>query len=225
MINIYALSDLHGLLLEKEFFEETVDLVLICGDVSPLKIQANDRKMKKWLLEEFTLWANSLPCEKVLFIAGNHDWFFSRNPIKAHDMFPTNSKITYLQDNLYEYKKEDKIYRIYGTPWCKVFYNWAFMLQDPYLKDIYDKIPYNLDILLTHEQPYGIGDVITAEHLGSVPLLKAIEEKQPRYLFTGHLHSTDHSCLQIKDTKRYNVSILDEEYNLKYFPERLNLNI
>lgn len=218
-MNLYALSDLHGTLPEKESFKEQADLILICGDISPLNIQANDRKMKKWLLEEFIPWANSLPCNKILFIAGNHDWFFYRNPTKAHDMFPVHSKVTYLQDNLYEY--ED--YKIYGTPWCKIFYNWAFMLPDQSLKEIFDKIPNNLDILLTHDQPYGYGDILlqdvpwnTHEHIGNKPLTNAIIEKQPFLLLVGHLHSTEHSSIQIENTIRYNVSIKDEKYNIIY---------
>lgn len=75
-VNIYtmkvtALSDCHGLLLPIEEFKPC-ELVCICGDISPLSIQANHKKMRKWLIKEFKPWCESLPCDKVIFIAGNH---------------------------------------------------------------------------------------------------------------------------------------------------------
>ena len=71
-MKVTALSDCHGLLLPIEEFEPC-ELVCICGDISPLNIQANHKKMRKWLREEFKPWCESLPCDKVIFIAGNHD--------------------------------------------------------------------------------------------------------------------------------------------------------
>ena len=65
---ICAISDLHGILIDIE----PCDLVLICGDTIPLNIQSNSKKTKRWLVNEFKPWCESLPCNKVLFIAGNH---------------------------------------------------------------------------------------------------------------------------------------------------------
>lgn len=65
------MSDLHGTLLPVEDIEPC-ELVCICGDIVPLKIQANNRKTKSWLRNKFKTWCESLPCDKVVFIAGNH---------------------------------------------------------------------------------------------------------------------------------------------------------
>lgn len=70
-LSICALSDLHGYLVPVEDFEPC-ELVCICGDIVPLDIQSNSRKTKQWLKQQFKPWAESLPCNKVLFIAGNH---------------------------------------------------------------------------------------------------------------------------------------------------------
>lgn len=70
-MNVVALSDIHGTLLPIESFKPC-ELVCICGDISPLNIQGAHKKMRKWLVNEFKPWCEKLPCDKVIFIAGNH---------------------------------------------------------------------------------------------------------------------------------------------------------
>lgn len=226
-MKIAAISDLHGDLID---LCEDCEVVFICGDISPLAIQVNDRKMKKWLQEDFKPWCDQLPCDKVCFIAGNHDWIFSRNK-EIRKLFPKDSKITYLfhEDTTYK-SKDGREYRIFGTPYCRQFHNWAFMASDEELQRLYLEIPDNLDILLTHDQPYGYGDVIlqnvywnTGEHIGNKPLTEAVFSRQIKYMFCGHLHSTTHNLVEISNTKRYNVSIKDEYYNIVYKPLYLDI--
>ena len=71
-MKVTALSDLHVTLLPVEYYFEPSELFCIWGDISPLNIQANHKKMRKWLIEELKPWCESLPCDKVIFIAGNH---------------------------------------------------------------------------------------------------------------------------------------------------------
>lgn len=200
------------------------------GHCSP-HIQANSRKTKQWLIEEFKPWCGSLPCNKVIFIAGNHDLHF-KNLDFMYSQFPKDEKVTYLFHESFIYTGTDKKdYRIFGTPYCKLFGNWAFMELDSKLAELYNDIPYNLDILLVHDQPYLYGDVLEVgstpwadgSHIGNKELTKAILEKQPRYMFTAHLHTTTHNCVEIGSTKRYNVSIKDEQYNCVYKPLILNV--
>lgn len=218
------MSDLHGTLFPAEDFDPC-ELICICGDISPLSIQGNHKAMRHWLVKEFKPWCESLPCDKVLFIAGNHD-SVAHNLDFMYSVFPKDSKVTYLFQEEYIYtSREGKNYSIFGTPYCKLFGNWAFMEMDETLEKLYSTIPENLDILLSHDQPYGWGDILmddvawnTGDHIGNKPLAKAILEKQPKYAFVGHLHSTDHSCIEIGKTKRYNVSIKDERYDPVYDP-------
>ena len=224
-MKIIVLSDLHGTLLPVEDYFEPCELVCICGDISPLNIQCNHRKMRQWLCNEFKPWCESLPCNKVIFIAGNHDSALG-NLDFMYSQFPKDEKITYLFHEMYVYtSKSGKEYKIFGTPYCKLFGNWAFMELDVELTKLFDKIPENLDILLTHDQPYGWGDILmdnviwnTGEHIGNKPLAKIILEKKPRFQFNGHLHSCDHSLIEIGDTKHYNVSIKNEKYEPVYNP-------
>lgn len=224
------MSDLHGDLPAVDTFEEC-EVAFICGDISPLNIQANDIEMRKWVVDVFKPWCESLPCHKVYFIPGNHDFLPYRDPGFMYHTFPSDCKAEFLCDDYVEYdSKEGKVYSIYGTPWCKQFLNWPFMGSDEVIAEDFARIPYELDILLTHDQPYGHGDIIlqetpwnTGESIGNKPLLEAVLEKQPKYMFCGHLHSTTHDCVEIGDTKRYNASLKDEEYKMIYKPLYLEI--
>lgn len=220
-MKIYAISDLHGDLPSIDNFEQC-ELVCICGDTVPLNIQSNSRKTRQWLKNEFKTWGESLPCDKVIFIAGNHDLHF--NLAFMYENFSKDAKVTYLFHEKYVYtSKSGKEYSIFGTPYCKQFGNWAYMENDKTLDKLYSQIPEGLDILLTHDQPYGFGDILTedtpwntGESIGNKPLAKVVLEKQPKYMFVGHLHSTTHDCIMINNTKRYNVSIKNERYEPVY---------
>ena len=226
-MKICAMSDLHGYLPELK----PCELVLICGDSVPLEYQASSKKTKKWYDTTFRKWAGELPCDKVLFIAGNHELHFPGKKIIYESLFSKDDKITYLCHSEYIHKSKDgKEYKIFGTPYCKQFMNWAFMYPNEELEKIFKNIPNDLDILISHDNPYGYGDIVLQEcpwadgsHIGNIPLAKAIEEKQPKYQFNGHLHSCDHSLIMIGNTKHYNCSIKDEQYNPVYEPLYLNI--
>lgn len=220
-LNLIGISDLHGLLPN---IDTNCDIVFICGDILPLKIQSNSKKSKKWLQNEFTEWAENLNCKKVVFIGGNHDQYLQRYSKEVKELF--NGHIQYLQDDLIEFSTDNIVkWTIYGTPWCKIFGNWSFMLPPEDLKEKFDAIPNGLDVLLTHDQPYGYGDILmddvpwnTYQSIGNKQLAEAVENKQPHLLLCGHLHSTTHNKVIIGGTDRYNVSLLNEKYEYTYSP-------
>ena len=222
-MRIAAISDLHGNLIDNI---EPCELVFICGDIVPLKIQWDILESKTWLATVFNDWVNELPCQRVVFIAGNHDIVFSRE--YCGDLLPVKAK--YLENSYYDYlSDEGKVYRIYGTPNCHIFGNWAFMYSDEALEEIYSKIPDNCDVLLSHDAPYGISDICFEsiyngeKHLGNPPLYKAISDKSPKYCLHGHLHSSNHQLELLNDTKVYNTSIVNESYRVAYEPLYLDI--
>lgn len=223
MLFVCAMSDLHGYLPKVE----PCNLVLICGDIVPLRIQGRTKDSYKWFSTEFKEWAMDLPCDKVIFIAGNHECTLPTHYNDYKKLFDNDNKITYLCHESYIYKGPDgKEYFIFGTPYCKEFGNWAFMLPDNKLREKYSEIPENLDILITHDAPYGVSDVLlqkeckwaTGEHIGNVPLRNAIIQKCPKYVFHGHLHSTSHEFELLENSKVVNCSLKDEFYNVLYKP-------
>ena len=140
-------------------------------------------------------------------------------------MFPHYTKATMLINESYDYLGSDgKTYHIFGTPYCHMFGSWAFMKYESDLVKVYSYIPDNLDILISHDAPYGCSDVCVqnlrnpTEHLGNIPLRDAVLKKKPKVLYHGHLHSSNHECEMLGETKVYNTSLVDEYYNLAYNP-------
>ena len=218
-----SIADLHGIL---DLSIDKCDILCICGDIVPLNIQGNDNASFKWLSENFLNWVNKQPCEKVLLVGGNHDFAIYRNPEKIREIFK-DTKVTYLLDDEFVYTDSNgKSTKFYGSPWCHKFYNWAFMdYNDDELRNIFLKMPDDVDVLMTHDCPYGAADVIlektmwySGDHIGSKGLADAIEVKQPKVMVTGHLHSTNKSGENVNNTVVYNTSVVNEGYKLTYKP-------
>lgn len=212
-MKIGVVSDLHGNLPEIE----PCELLLICGDIMPLSIQFNDEISKRWLETDFRDWCINCPAKQVVFIAGNHDWYLYWHRKELAERFLNSGKIVYLKDAIFEYKGV----KIYGTPWCHRFGNWAFMRDDDKLAKKYENIPQGVDFLLTHDAPrianYGtiLDTSISSEPVecGNAVLAASVIDKEPKYCFFGHIHSGDHTLAKIGNTWFANVSYVDEEYN------------
>lgn len=217
-MRICAISDMHG---QYNFKIEPCDIVLICGDIVPLYVQMSSKDSEEWFKTFFIPWCNNLPCEKVVFIAGNHSFFLMKHPDRVKLALEGQDKIVYLNCEYYEYK--GKV--IYGTPWCKPFYNWAFMELVEESDERYKDVEH-FDILISHDAPYGVSDVllqedmpfVTKDHIGNHAITRLIERVKPQLALHGHLHSTSHEVEMLGDTKVYNASLLDERYEMVYEP-------
>ena len=94
--------------------------------------------------------------------------------------------------------------------------------DDQKIKDYIGKI----DILMSHDAPYGVSDVLLQEdcpwadgkHIGNESLRKLLDKAQPQYNFHGHLHSTNRNAEYLGKTIVHNVSLLDEFYKMVYKP-------
>lgn len=219
------ISDTHGKLINNI---PECDILLIAGDIVPLYCQRQLDISMDWLKAKFVPWCLKQPCEKVVFIGGNHDFVLEKMP-EAVKFFLDDEKnnplhkVIYLNCEIFEYKGK----KIYGYPYCSIFYNWAFMLpEETEWKIVQDSnLPEKIDILLTHDAPYGINDVLeyTTQHIGNPVITKIIQQYKPDYNFHGHLHSTLHAFEDYEHedkttTKVICASILDENYHRGYKP-------
>ena len=73
-MKVTAISDLHGNLIDIE----PCDLLLICGDISPLEIQRDYIQMTKWIFNEFQEWIMKIDCPTIILTPGNHDFWFEK---------------------------------------------------------------------------------------------------------------------------------------------------
>lgn len=234
-MKVAVISDNHGFLpiYPSNYWKELeeCELLLICGDIIPLHIQFDMPKSKQWLIEEFKPWAASLPVEQVYFIAGNHDAWLERNDLIAHQIFSSHDKVTYLKNEYVDYLsiQDSKVYRIFGTPYCHIYGNWPFMRDEETLAYKFSQIPENVDILISHDAPYGVSDICfqgwsaDGQHKGCPELRDAIIEKKPKWNVKGHLHSTNREIEILGETKVVSCSILDESYRLIYDPQIIKL--
>jgi len=223
-MKIIAISDLHGYLPKLE----SADLLIIAGDISPLYIQDNLFKMDKWFIKHFCPWINSLNINKVILVAGNHDyWFFKHgkdpDKILTYLESPTNFKVKYLENEAYNYiSSSGEIIKLFGTPYCKIFGDWPFMESYLELTEIFSTIPVNIDILVSHDPPFGVCDVDIVSnnpqlgHLGNKALFEKIVKVKPKLVICGHIHSGKHTLEQVDETEYVNVSLLDEYYEPSY---------
>ena len=227
-MKICGISDIHGDLSVKI---QPCDVLCICGDIVPLEIQVNSKKSKRWLKELFIPWCSKQPCKKVLIVGGNHDFFLWHHPLQMKEMVKEEEKIEYLLNEGYEFEGV----KFFGTPLCKEFGYWAFMYpydeQDRILDKALEEWGKNIDVLLTHDSPYGVSDIIldkscpwaTDEHIGNKSLEAFIIKTAPKLHLHGHLHSTNHDEEILGVTKVYCVSILGEQYTIEYEPQYFDI--
>ena len=227
-MKIIAISDLHGYLPEITI---RADIMLIAGDISPLEIQFNKPKMKTWLETEFAYWIKSLPVDKVYLVAGNHDAYFEGiNPINlAEFKQQCGFKLIYLENNYVVHRHNGIEYKIFGTPYCHIFGNWPWMVSDERMEEYFKFIPNEVDIIISHDPPYGICAVDQIlqkprwsneglEHVGNRALADRLQNINFKLLVCGHIHSGDHEGETFNNGLIVNVSIKDEYYSPIYEP-------
>lgn len=174
-MKIVCISDTHNLHHQIKNIPNG-DLLIHAGDLT--------RKGSLEDVKSFNSWLGELPHKYKVCISGNHDFCFEQRPEEARRLI-TNAH--YLQDE--EITIEG--YKIYGSPWQPWFFDWAFNLRrgEP-LREKWEKIPDDTDILITHGPPHGILDkVMMGERVGCEELLLRLGslEKLKLHVF-GHIH-------------------------------------
>ncbi len=177
------------------------DVLIHCGDATSMgTIQEISR---------FNHWLGKLPHKHKIFVPGNHDWLFEKNPTLAREIL---SHATVLIDAGIEI---DGL-KIYGSPHQPEYYQWAFNLpRDGHeLRHKWDLIPHGLDVLITHSPPYGILDTpLDYGPQGCRLLLEAIKRVKPQIHVFGHIHDgygMDGHTLE--DTLCFNAAICNDFY-------------
>jgi Icc-related predicted phosphoesterase len=173
-MRIVFLSDTHGAKLSHPVPEG--DLLIHCGDFSKLG--------KEKELLAFSEWFFACPHRHKIFIAGNHDLMFEKDPALARSL---------VSEGIYLLDQDVTIdgYKIYGSPWTPEFYSWAFMRQrGNALKMIWEKIPDDTDILLTHGPAMGTLDYVPHSdmHVGCEELKIRLAAIRPSIHAFGHIH-------------------------------------
>lgn len=155
---------------------------------------------------------NLLPPIK-LTCGGNHDFFFETNIEKTRELF--GKDVTILINEPIEIQGV----KIWASPVTPFFHDWAFNVpRGAQIRKYWDKIPDNLDILVTHGPPHGILDrAVEGHNCGCEELLDVVLQKQPKYHVFGHVHE-GFGTYKLGNTTFINASSLDRNYKLSNYP-------
>lgn len=154
-------------------------------------------------LEEAARHLRALPHRHKIVVAGNHDWAFVRTPRRARAVL--GEDVIYLQDAGVVIEGV----RFWGSPWQPEFNAWAFNLPrgGAGLREKWAAIPSDVDVLITHGPPLGIGDrsAMGRQRAGCGVLRERVTElKLPLHLF-GHIHD-DGGAFPVGGTMFVNVT-------------------
>jgi hypothetical protein len=221
-MKVVAISDQHGMW-------PTIppcDLLLVAGDqcpdvFGPLTARAWPDRQWQWFVDKWLPWRYRQPAGMCLLTWGNHDYCGESHPNRTDARPDLKMATTVACDTLVAIGG----LKVYLTPWSNQFMNWAFMREPAQLARIYNAIPDGIDILVTHQPPQGCGDGAKfavlgkeGEHsYGSVELRAAIERVKPKVVVCGHIHM-GYGAYAIGDTKVFNVSVVNEAYQLVHPP-------
>jgi hypothetical protein len=129
--------------------------------------------------------------------------------------------IDYLQDELFMFGEDyDTMIKIWGSPWQPEFHNWAFNLpRGERIKEKWDMIPMNTDILITHGPPMGKLDYVPYDNVnvGCEELLIRIQEVKPKIHVFGHIHE-GYGYVFDGNTHYINAAVLNGRYEFRNKP-------
>ena len=168
----------------------------------------------------FLQWFESLPAKHKIFIAGNHDLYCCSETfqylLKEHApscIYLFNSTTTVMG------------LKIFGSPYSNTFGHWAFMKEEDGLSNIWNLIPEDTDIVITHGPAYYTADLVLNAyerdpHVGSKSLAdKLYTLPNLKLHVTGHIHES--AGIYLGKFTTINASICD----LNYVPFNIPLSV
>lgn len=211
MTTLLCLSDTHG-----SHYDLTVpdaDVLIHAGDFNTYGHSEDT--------VDFLCWLEAQPHARKILIAGNHDKFPFTRATEFRKLLAKHApSVTYLEDEAAEI---DGL-KVYGSPWTPAFLEWYFMAdRGAAIQAEWDKIPDDVDVLITHGPPCGIHDRVPGdfmdpmsrpEHVGCGNLANTIRLrlKKLRLHVHGHIHMHG-GKITVQDGVMYiNAAVLSEAY-------------
>jgi Icc-related predicted phosphoesterase len=201
-MKITAVSDLHG---DKPKLLGG-DLLIIAGDLTAMD------KLSQY--QDFCFWLHNQSYKRKIVIGGNHDMRLEKEAFKFDEHITGAS---YLCDSGTEFEG----LKIWGTPWTLYFDGVnpdcsGFMHRsEAFLKEKFDMIPENTDILISHGPCFKrLDETLWKKNAGSIALRDRVDYlrgKKLRYHFHGHIHEA-YGMHEEGGLKTYNVARMTRAY-------------
>ena len=167
--------------------------------------------------------------EWVVFVGGNHDWFvyhlsreMGANAVREF-VRPYGENIIYLENELATVAGAN----IYGSPVQPTFCDWAWNYRrGAEIRKVWDKIPLNVDMLITHGPPFQVLDWVGKQRVGCEDLRAALDRVKPKVHVFGHIHAAHGKAKAFTHYKTakceiscpvvdcYNAAVVGEDYRL-----------
>lgn len=196
-MKLVLISDTHD--LQHKVSIPDGDVFVHAGDLTMIGDVESTQKAIDWL--------DGQPHEHVVFIAGNHDYAFERG--SRLDL----KRLAYLENSSVTIHGV----KFYGSPVQPWFMSWAFNVhRGKPIKQFWDKIPEDTDVLITHGPPWGVLDQSIpgkTDHLGCEELAKRMDAIKPKVHVWGHIHGS-HGKVSLGDCSSYNASVVNEAYKV-----------
>jgi Icc-related predicted phosphoesterase len=211
-MRVGAISDTHSMLPSvAETLELQLDCIIHAGDIGP------DRGIRDWWYDKFYPWVKAVKVP-VFATFGNHDHeSLASNPLYP---MPENFKL------LFDAEAEIGSQRVWFSPWSPLYGSWFWMAPEDILAKKYARIPEEIDIIVSHTPPYGVGDSLGEDalkyglnlghHVGSHALAARLNQlPNIKKVICGHIHESrgihdfqvGHEFIDI-----YNVASVDGLY-------------
>ncbi len=141
--------------------------------------------------------------DAVLCIAGNHELTFDADRYDASwrnfrlpgqvDKFDIRDARTRLEGSCTYLEDASTVVgttTFYGSPYQPEFGGWAFNVPRKDMDELWERIPDDVDVLITHGPPLGRGDSTSGNmRVGCVSLMKHVQQRlRPRLHVFGHVH-------------------------------------
>lgn len=192
-LRVVCISDTHGMIGRMPSIPDG-DVLVHAGDFTSTGMKGQ--------VKEFASQLASMPHRHKIVIAGNHDLTFepdtypkTRQTIGFHAKDQDCAECIQMVSDVCHYLQDSAVtiegVKFYGSPWSPSFYNWAFNAdRGDEISAIWDKIPEDTEVLITHGPPVGYGDLCTSKNrAGCVDLLRHVETRiRPRLHIFGHIH-------------------------------------
>src|SRR5574339_46789 len=153
MTRIVAISDTHQ--LHEQVTLPAGDILVHCGDFT--------NRGTEGALKSFLTWFSSQPHEYKVFIPGNHEVGLDRGPGRQKKLeiiksfTDKDSKLVYLENS----SAEVNGLKFYGSPVTPWFFDWAWNVhRGMAIASVWENIPDDTQVLLTHGPAYGILDLV-----------------------------------------------------------------
>jgi len=182
------------------------DILIHCGDIT--------MNGGYGATMDFLGWFDKQPHEHKIFIAGNHDWDFETKPEWLENTLKTLelSNIFYLENSSVTIEGT----KFWGSPVTPRFFDWAFNKdKGNTIKQTWDLIPQDTDVLITHGPPFGrLDQNKVGTRCGCEELSIVIETIKPKIHCFGHIHQDQPLTSYNGHTTFINASVLNESYAL-----------